>query len=127
MRRGGVLSFVCYLIYLLGGLGLALYSYISAQNAEGWDGLGYALLMVLGLIGGAVGLVSVILKLIHMGTGLGFFGFLCMLIDIAVIALIVCSIIDGGGVSDPGNYILIAPIIALSSVSLISNLTSLGG
>lgn len=127
MRRGGVLSFVCYLIYLLGGVGLALYSYIAAQNAEGWDGLGYALLMVLGLIGGAVGLVSVILKLIHMGTGFGFFGFLCMLIDIAVIALIVYSIIDGGGISDPGNYILIVPIIALSSLSLISNLTSLGG
>ena len=125
MRKNGGFSLFCYIIYLLGGLGLAIYSYIAAQSSEGWDGLGYALLMIVGVIAGGVGLVGLIFKLLQMASGFGFFGFLCMILDLAVVAYLVYAFVDGN--ADVSTLILIGPFTALSFISLISNASSLGG
>ena len=125
MRKNGGFSFICYLLYLVGGLGFAIYSYIAAQGAEGLDGLGYALLMIVGLIAGGVGLVELVLKLLHMATGWGFFGFLCMLVDIAVVAYLVYAFIDGN--ADTSSLILIGPCVVLSTGAFISNIKSMVG
>ena len=125
MRKSGGFSLFVYLLYLVGGLGFAIYSYIASQSAEGWDGLGYALLMIVGIIAGGVGLVGLIFKLLHMASGFGLFGFLCMLLDIAVIAYLVCALVDGN--ADVSALILIGPFTVLSFISLISNAASLGG
>lgn len=97
MRKTGIVSFIIYLIYALGGGGLALYNYIRIENHEsGWEGLGYAILLIVGIVLGAAGLVGVILKGIHLGTGWGFFGFLCILLDIAIAVAFIAMVIPGG-------------------------------
>ena len=58
MRKIGIVPFIIYLIYTLGGGGMAIYNYIAIQkhNAEGGglEGLGLAILMIVGIIFGAV-------------------------------------------------------------------------
>ena len=90
-----------------------------------WEGLGYAILIVLGLIVGGVGLISLILKLIHMGTGWGFFGFLCILVDLAIVVFGVLSLIDGGA-SDLSGFITLIILSLFGLLSMISNISSLG-
>lgn len=128
MRKSGGFSLACYIIYLLGGLGLVLYSYIAAPDAEGWEGLGLALLIILGIITAGVGLVGLVVKLLHMGTGAGFFGFLCVLVDLAVIGLMVYSLIDGGIDTENLDNLIFPGVVGVLSIgSLISNIKSMKG
>lgn len=124
MRKSGGFSQALYIGYLIGGIGSAVYCYIAAQNAEGWDGLGYAVLLILGLGIAAVGLVALVFKLLHMATGWGLFGFLCVLLDLGVIAACAFLIVDGG--IDISSLITIAPAIIGSILALFSNIASLG-
>ena len=124
MRKSGGFSLFVYLFYLVCGLGLGIYFYIAAQNAEGWDGLGYALLLVVCAVAAGVGLLGLLLKLIHVGTGWGFFGFLCMLVDLAVIAYIAYVCYDGG--LNSSAIVLFGLPIIFSVGSFISNIKSLG-
>ncbi len=128
MRKSGGFSLIGYIIYLLGGLGLVLYSYLAAPNAEGWEGLGIAVLIVLGIIIAGVGLVGLVLKLLHMGTGAGFFGFLCVLVDLLVIGVMVYSLIDGGISTENLDSIIFPGVVGVISIgSLISNIKSMKG
>ena len=129
MRKSGIVSFLVYLIYVLGGGGLALYNYIKIENhEEGWEGLGYAVLLILGIVLGAAGLVGVILKGIHLGTGLGFFGFLCILLDLAIIVAFIVMVIPGGNNIDATTLedILPAlPFLAVGFTSFVFNIASM--
>ena len=114
MRRGGVLSFVCYLIYLLGGLALAI-----ASSIQGVDENSY-----LGIFLGAVGLVSIVLHQLYMITGFRFFRSLCKLIHsviAVIISIVLIEIFFGGGSYEIYPMITAGSIFLLSFLSLISN------
>lgn len=129
MRKSGIVSFIIYLIYTLFGGGLALYNYIKALNHDsGWEGLGYAVLLIVGIVLGAAGLLGVILKGIHLGTGWGFFGFLCILLDIAFAVVFISMVLPGGNNVEAATFedILPAiPFLAGTFTSFIFNITSL--
>ena len=126
MKKGGLLSLIVYILYTLGGGGLALYCRIGIDNVNnnggGWEGLGLAIVMIVGLVFGAAGLVATILKLIHMKSGWGFFGVLCILVDIAFIGVFVSSMIENGLTLDAVYAIL---FIGASLASLIANIKSM--
>lgn len=121
MRKSGFVSFIIYLIYALFGGGLALYNYIKAENHEsGWEGLGYAILLILGIILCAAGLLGVILKGIHLGTGWGFFGFLCILLDVAFVVVFISMVLPGGNNAQAATLEDILPAIPFLSATFIS-------
>ena len=119
MRKVGMVSFVIYLLYTLLGGGMAIYNYIAIQkhNAEGGglEGLGLALLLILSLIVLAVGVLGLVLKGIHLGTGWVLFGLLCMVLDFACVAAIWTELVAGADNLTNGLI-----CIALSIPSLIS-------
>ena len=127
MKKAGVLSFICYLLYLLGGAGLALYSKIMIDdlnaNGGGWEGLGHAIVLILGIILAGVGLVGVILKGIHLKTGWGLFGVLCILFDLACVAVLAIAMTSEGEVSS--DFLSVLPFAIPSAVALVGNILSL--
>ena len=123
MRKSVGLSLPVYILYLIGGIGLAIYHYIAAQNSENWEPLGHVLIMIVYLCVAAVGLVSLIFKGIHIASGFGLFGFICALIDIAVIVFFVMTIASSG----TGISVLPIVFISLSGISMISNIKSMIG
>ncbi len=120
-------SLVCYILYTLAGGALAIYGKISVDriNASGggWDGLGAAIVLILGLIVLAVGVAGLIFKGLHIGTGWGIFGFVCLLIDLAIIAVLVYNMFEGEGsfVFNPVSGI----ICGISMLSVVSNFESM--
>ena len=119
MRKVGMVSFVIYLLYTLLGGGMAIYNYIAIQkyNADG-DGLGalaLAVLFFLSLIVLGVGVLGLILKGIHLGTGWVLFGLLCMILDFACVAVIWTELVAGADNLTNGLI-----CIALSIPSVIS-------
>ncbi len=128
MKRGTT-SFIIYILYTLLGGGVALFSYIRIENhtpdSGDWSNLGYAIIFILGLVLGAAGLVGVILKGIHLGTGWGFFGFLCLLLDIGFVVMAISTLFDSGDTTDPSAILSIVPVVAASVVSFVSNIRSL--
>ena len=123
MRKSVGLSLPVYILYLLGGIGLAIYHYIAAQNSDNWEPLGHVLIMIMYLCVAAVGLVGLIFKGIHIASGFGLFGFICALIDIAVIVFFVMTIASSG----TGISVLPIVFISLSGISMISNIKSMIG
>jgi hypothetical protein len=121
MRKSVGLSLPVYILYLLGGIGLAIYHYIAAQNSDNWEPLGHVLIMIVYLCVAAVGLVGLIFKGIHIASGFGLFGFICALIDIAVIVFFVMTIASSG----TGISVLPIVFISLSGISMISNFASM--
>jgi hypothetical protein len=121
MRKSVGLSLPVYILYLIGGIGLAIYHYIAAQNSDNWEPLGHVLIMIVYLCVAAVGLVGLIFKGIHIASGFGLFGFICALIDIAVIVFFVMTIASSG----TGISVLPIVFISLSGISMISNFASM--
>lgn len=121
MRKSVGLSLPVYILYLIGGIGLAIYHYIAAQNSDNWEPLGHVLMMIVYLCVAAVGLVALIFKGIHIASGFGLFGFICALIDIAVIVFFVMTIASSG----TGISVLPIVFISLSGISMISNFASM--
>ncbi len=119
MRKVGMVSFVIYLLYTLLGGAMAIYNYIAIQkhNADG-DGLGALALVILfflSLIVLGVGVLGLILKGIHLGTGWVLFGLLCMILDFACVAVIWTELVAGADNLTNGLI-----CIALSIPSVIS-------
>ncbi len=134
MKRGGKFSFIVYLLYLLFGGGLVVYVKIvtETKELEGGEGIGLAVLLILGVALAAYGLAGVILKGIHMASGWGFFGFLCILLDIFAILAWISTALPAGDFSSvylPDLLYDLAPLalpISLSVSSMVSNIRSLG-
>lgn len=125
MRRG-ILSFIFYILYTLTGGGLAIYAKIEADRIQasggGWEGLGAAILLILGIIVAGVGLVGVLFKALHLGTHWGIFGFICLLLDVAIIVVLVSNMFESGSfVFNPLGGIL----CGISAISMVSNFESL--
>lgn len=130
MKKSGKLSLIVYILYTLFGLGMIIYSKISIDklNASGGglEGLGYALVLIIGIILGAAGLVATILKLIHMKSGWILFGILCILADLVFIGAFISAASPAGDISQLklDDILPVIPFIAASIASLISNAKS---
>ena len=131
MKRG-ILSFIIYTILfgIVGFLTLQLKLEIDANqgNYEGFEGLGAGLGLAIFLIFTIILAIPFVLKLIHVISGWGFFGFLCVLVDIAFIGLLVYSVItsipSGASFDFVGNLPILAGISAIA-VALASDVMSL--
>ena len=122
--RKGLLSFIIHTI-LFGGFGiltLITKLQLDAIDADGFNGLGLALGLVIYLICTIALAVPFVLKLIHVISGWGFFGFLCVLADIALIGLLVYSIFSGVTID---MLIIIIGLVAALVVALCSDIASL--
>lgn len=134
MKRGGKISFITYLLYLLFGGGLVVYVKIAAETMDQSDGsgIGLALFLMFGVSFAAYGLLGVLLKGIHMALGWGFFGFLCILLDLFAILAWISTVLPAGDFSSvylPDLIYDLAPLVlplSLSISSLVSNIRSLG-
>ena len=126
MKKGGILSLIVYILYTLGGGALALYSKIGIDkvnaNGGGWEGLGYAIMLVFGIILAGVGLVGVILKGIHLKTDWGFFGVLCILFDLLCVGVLAVFTFGEGGTS--ADFVGLLPFVIPSVVALVGNILS---
>ena len=129
MRKSGIVSFIIYLIYALFGGGLAFYYYYITENYDnGLEELGYVIIMILGIVLGAAGLLGVILKGIHLGTGWSFFGFLCILLDIAFVVVFISMVLPGGDnvqAATLEDILPAIPFLAGTVISFFFNITSL--
>ena len=125
MKKGGTFSLVCYIIYTLIGVAALIYNRLGIENAEGWDSIGYALLFAVAIVFAGASAVGLVLKLLHMGTGFGLFGFLCILVDIAFVLFFAGASIEDIGGLDISALAITIPIILISIGSLISNIRSL--
>ena len=124
MKKSSLFSLIVYIFYTLGGIGLALYSMITLKTSQdgelvwGAFGFGLEINVVLGIIGGAIGLLGLILKLVHIKTDWGFFGFLCIIVDIVfAIAWLTMSV--------PASILHSIPFIVISVASAVANAISL--
>lgn len=131
MKKGGLLSLIVYILYTLFGGGLAIYSRVAIEELNnsggGWEGLGHAIVMILGIILGVAGLVATILKLIHMKSGWLLFGILCILADVVFIFAWISMVAPGGNVDqiNPADILPSVPFIIVSIASMIANIKSL--
>ena len=128
MKRG-ILSLICYILYTLVGGALAIYGKLAADSIQesggGWEGLGAAIVFIIGLVVLGVGLVGLIFKGLHMGTGWGIFGFVCILIDLAAIIGLASTMFSGSGSFEFNPAVAI--ICGILGISLVSNFESLRG
>jgi hypothetical protein len=127
MKKSLIPSLIVYILYTLFGGGMVVYNYIAIgkHNAEGGglEGLGLALLMIVGIVIGGVGLIGLIFKLIHIKSGWGFFGFLCLLLDILCVGAVFYYF--ALEIQNIGEALLLLAVLIPSNISLISNLISL--
>ncbi len=127
MKRG-ILSFILYLICTLLRVGLLIYAKLEAVRinnggGEPFEGLGVAVLLILGIVVGAVGLAGLLFKSLQLATGWGIFGFVCILLDLFVILALVSNMFSGEGtfVFNPATAI----ICGIFGISAVSNFESL--
>lgn len=131
MKKSGKLSLIVYILYTLFGLGMIIYSKISIDklNASGGglEGLGLAIVLVIGIVLGAAGLIAVVLKLIHIKSGWILFGILCILADLVFIGAFISAASPAGDISQLklDDVLPVIPFIVASIASLISNVKSL--
>ena len=131
--RKGLLSFIIYSILfgVSGFLTLQLKLEIDANqgNYEGFEGLGAGLGFAILLIFTIILAVPFVLKLLHVLSGWGFFGFLCVLVDIAFIVLLVYGMITSVPSGASFDFVESLPMIGAISaiaVALGSDVMSLG-
>ena len=129
-KKSALVSLFIYIALFLGYGITSLVIYISAKNGayEGWQGLGMAFLMIFFMIFAGVAGIAMILKIVHVAAGWGFFGFLCILIDIASLAILIYYFVIGGAslAAVLEVWYFFIPIPALL-VSLPANFKSLAG
>ena len=106
---------------------LAIYGKLEADriNASGggWEGLGAAIVFIIGLIVLAVGVAGLLFKGLHLGTGWGIFGFVCILLDLAVIIALVSTMFSGSGSFEFNPVATI--LCGILGISFVSNVESL--
>ena len=127
MRRKGILAFTIYLLATLAGGGLALEAYIEAKQLEvspesGWATLGAVLVVILGISVAVPYLVCLVMKIIHMASGLKLFGVICLILDVAILAVLGYTLfIENTADGSAALFLLMVP----SALALISNVVSL--
>lgn len=125
MKRG-IFSLICYILYTLAGVGLLIYSKIEIDriNASGGglEGIAAAILLIVGIAVGVVGVAGLLFKSLHLGTGWGIFGFVCILVDLIVIFALISGMFEGGKFEFNS---LGAIVSVISAISMVSNCRSL--
>ena len=99
MKRRGILAFIIYLLYTLGAGALAVYAYaevqkIPADDPDSLAALGGALLIIFAMVVGIPFGIELIVKILHLITGLKLFGIICMLGDLLIFLYFVGSLFD---------------------------------
>lgn len=130
--KKGFISFIIYLVLFVGSGIITLTTYIDLEKAnggsEGFEALGLGILLALFIIVTIVLAVAFLFKIIHVATGWGFFGFLCSVIDLALIAVVAhniyTSIPEGASFNFVESLPSLAVILALV-VSFGSNVSSM--
>jgi hypothetical protein len=129
MRKKGVFSFINYLLYLVLGGGAAIYvnAVIDKKIEAGGDFesvmlAGLLMLLYFAVIYGGVG---VLLKGIHMISGWGLFGLVCMLLDFWAIDLWLNVLLPSGDIGEIKDMLFAIVPLIFSVISLISNALSL--
>jgi hypothetical protein len=125
MKKIGIIPLIIYILYTLAGGGLAIYCRLAIDQLgedAGFNGLGLALVMVVGMVIAVVGLIGVILKALHLKTESIVFGSLCSFFDVFCI----CSLLDvGTGATAMDVIVSVLPFLSVIAVTLICNLISL--
>ena len=129
MKKRGILSFIIYSIMFVG---LGVWTLIarmelesSKNNTEGFESLGLGLGFVLLLILTIIAAVPFIVKLIHVISGWGFFGFLAGVVGIALIGILGYSIISEGGTFNIVDNLPVLGIMAAIGVATVNDFASL--
>lgn len=95
MKKRGILAFIIYLFFTLSSLALAIYSYVEIQKIPADDdsmaALGGALLIIFAMGVGIPFGIELIVKILHLITGLKLFGIICMLGDVLIFLYFVGS------------------------------------
>ena len=125
MKKIGIIPLIIYILYTLAGGGLAIYCRLAIDQLgedAGFNGLGLALVMVVGMVIAIVGIIGVILKAIHLKTESVVFGYFCACFDVFCI----CSLLDvGTGATAMDVIVSVLPFLCVIAVTLICNLISL--
>ena len=127
MKRKGILAFVVYLLCSLAGGGLALMWFIEAKQLEaspesGWATLGAVLLVVLGIGIAIPYLLCLLAKIIHLASGIKLFGVICLILDIAILAVLGYAFF----IEDAANELAVKLLLMVpSTIALFSNAVSL--
>lgn len=125
--KKGFISFIIYLVLFVGSGIITLTTYIDLEKAngqEGFEALGLGILLALFIIVTIVLAVAFLFKIIHVATGWGFFGFLCSVIDLALIAVLAYNLYTSASFNLVDALPVLAIILALI-VSFGSNISSL--
>ncbi len=125
--KKGFLSFIIYLVLFVGSGIITLTTYLDLEKAngqEGFEALGLGILLALFIIVTIVLAVAFLFKIIHVATGWGFFGFLCSIIDLALIAVLAYNLYTSASFNLVDALPALAIILALV-VSFGSNISSL--
>ncbi len=131
-----IVTLICYFVFVVAGASIAISSAVDLVTLpEQGGGLGaavsafaMALLLILGILYAAFGVVPLILKAIHTFANKRLPAFICILFDVAYnichAALLVSAIADSG-FADPLSLILPLALLLLSLVALVTNALSL--
>ena len=127
--RKGKLALVMYIIGTLFAGGGALYCYLTATNNTegGLENLGYAILMVYGLILFAFYAALLLIKVFYLISGWKIFPFLCMLADLGLVGLVVYALSGSLIETDTvlGNVALLAALIIAPLIAFFSEIKAL--
>lgn len=125
--KKGFLSFIIYLVLFVGSGIITLTTYLDLEKAngqEGFEALGLGILLALFIVVTIVLAAAFLFKIIHVATGWGFFGFLCSIIDLALIAVLAYNLYTSASFNFVESLPALAIILALV-VSFGSNISSL--
>ena len=130
MKKRGILAFIIYLVGTIFAAFLAIYANVEAQkipeDGGGWAGLGAALLLIFAMVIGIPFAAELIVKILHMATGLKLFGIICILGDLAILAYLIVGLFASS--PTPEVFLRELPAITIfalpSTLAFISNLRS---
>ena len=130
-----LVTLVCYFIFVVAGASIAIGAAADLANLPKESGgvgaalsaFGLALVLILGGIYAAVGIVPLILKSLHILTKKRFFAYICVVFDvvfsIAHAGLMVSAIAESG-FAEPLSILVPAALLVLSFGALVTNILS---
>ena len=135
-RKSNIYSLILSIVLFVPSAVLAIKARLDiealagSENGEGFAALGLAIVMALFMVIAIVSGVAMVFKILQVAAGWKFFGFLCVLIDLA--AIVVLSYYTFGSVTDFASFDFEAAIPSISLIlalvgSFGANISSLKG
>ena len=127
-KSTAIFSVVCYAVFVLAGIvlfGLMLWT-VKNNNEEGWASVGLAfaaaLMMILGVIYAAVGVIPLILKGVYLAFPKKIFPILCLPFDVFYLLFNAVMLISGISEGVWASVALFLAFMVISVLSLILNI-----